>query len=163
MTQYRKPTAADIGKTVELSNDGEDWFPSGELESIHHYGTHSRYWGMPRGGTYARIPVTTAADELLVAADMLNDCGMDGAAEQLRLLAEANSLLGKPNGTVQLVTLRPTTMAQVRNLERIQGNLCEKHAKERCCVCGKPATHECDWCGQFVCGAPICDTCTHRH
>lgn len=85
---YRKPTAADIGKTVELSNDGEDWFPGGELESIHHYGTHSRYWGMPRGGTYARIPVTTADDELLVAADMLEECGMDGAAEVLRVAAE---------------------------------------------------------------------------
>ncbi len=85
MTHYRKPTAADIGKTVELSNDGEDWFPSGELESIHHYGTHSRYWGTLRNGSHARIPVTTAADELLVAADMLEECQHNLAAEVLKI------------------------------------------------------------------------------
>lgn len=44
----------------------------------------------------------------------------------------------------------------------IEGSrFCEKHAKEKCCSCGAPATHECDETGQFVCGAPLCGDCEH--
>lgn len=39
--------------------------------------------------------------------------------------------------------------------------LCEEHAKAKCSSCGQPATHGCDFCGQFVCGAPLCDECTY--
>jgi len=35
---------------------------------------------------------------------------------------------------------------------------CEKHANDTC-HCGKRATKECGHCGQFVCGAPLCDDC----
>jgi hypothetical protein len=38
--------------------------------------------------------------------------------------------------------------------------LCEEHAASKCSSCGQPATHGCDFCGQFVCGAPLCDECT---
>lgn len=38
---------------------------------------------------------------------------------------------------------------------------CAEHSAKMCCVCGKPATHECDETGQFVCGAPLCDDCEH--
>ena len=30
-----------------------------------------------------------------------------------------------------------------------------------CCVCGEHATHECSETFQFVCGAPLCNNCTH--
>lgn len=39
--------------------------------------------------------------------------------------------------------------------------LCEEHAAAKCSSCGKPATHGCGFCGQFVCGAPLCDECTY--
>lgn len=38
--------------------------------------------------------------------------------------------------------------------------LCESHAAATCSSCGQVATHGCDYCGQFVCGAPLCDECT---
>ena len=38
--------------------------------------------------------------------------------------------------------------------------LCESHAAAMCSSCGQVATHGCDYCGQFVCGAPLCDECT---
>lgn len=38
--------------------------------------------------------------------------------------------------------------------------LCEEHATAKCASCGQPATHGCDFCGQFVCGTPLCDECT---
>lgn len=38
--------------------------------------------------------------------------------------------------------------------------LCEEHAKAKCASCGQPGTHGCDYCGQFVCGMPLCDECT---
>lgn len=38
--------------------------------------------------------------------------------------------------------------------------LCEEHTKAKCASCGQPATHGCDFCGQFVCGTPLCDECT---
>ena len=46
--------------------------------------------------------------------------------------------------------------------ETIGSDLCDKHAVEKCCSCGQPATHGCDFCGQFVCGAPLCDECVGR-
>ena len=36
---------------------------------------------------------------------------------------------------------------------------CERHRKP-CGVCGEPSTWECNFCGQFVCGMPLCDNCT---
>lgn len=47
---------------------------------------------------------------------------------------------------------------------------CENHKAASCVSCSKPSTHGCDYCGQFVCGAPLCNDCTdistehgHRH
>lgn len=37
---------------------------------------------------------------------------------------------------------------------------CREHLKEKCSSCNKQATHICTYCGQFVCGAPLCDDCT---
>lgn len=42
-----------------------------------------------------------------------------------------------------------------------EGDKCEEH-QMKCCSCGAPATHECAETGQFVCGAPLCDDCTHN-
>jgi len=39
--------------------------------------------------------------------------------------------------------------------------LCDDHATAKCVSCGKAATHGCDFCGQFVCGMPLCDECTY--
>lgn len=39
---------------------------------------------------------------------------------------------------------------------------CEKHAKEKCIVCGELATHQCDETAQFVCGFSLCNNCEHR-
>ncbi|WP_160006912.1 hypothetical protein [Rhizobium sp. 18055] len=39
--------------------------------------------------------------------------------------------------------------------------LCEEHVKVTCASCGNAATHGCDYCGQFVCGTPLCDECTY--
>jgi len=39
--------------------------------------------------------------------------------------------------------------------------LCEEHASSKCSSCGQPATHGCDFCGQFVCGMPLCEECTY--
>lgn len=39
------------------------------------------------------------------------------------------------------------------------GEVCEEHAKVKCCVCGEQATSECAHTAQFVCGAPLCDNC----
>lgn len=38
---------------------------------------------------------------------------------------------------------------------------CQEHAELVCSSCGKPATRQCDHTGQFVCGAPLCDDCSH--
>ena len=43
-----------------------------------------------------------------------------------------------------------------------ENGFCAKHKKRaQCCVknCENRATHECNHCGQFVCGAPLCDDC----
>lgn len=40
-----------------------------------------------------------------------------------------------------------------------QSGFCEEHRGKKCDVCGKQATHECSYEGQFVCGAPLCDSC----
>ena len=39
------------------------------------------------------------------------------------------------------------------------GKFCKSHAATKCCVCSKPATHECSHTGQFVCGFPLCEDC----
>ena len=36
-------------------------------------------------------------------------------------------------------------------------DFCDAHRP--CISCGKPSTHGCAFCGQFVCGAPLCDDC----
>lgn len=41
-------------------------------------------------------------------------------------------------------------------------DFCEEHQGEKCSSCGAQATHTCDETGQFVCGAPLCDECTHN-
>lgn len=41
--------------------------------------------------------------------------------------------------------------------------LCEKHSKEKCWKCGRPATEECSFAGQFVCGTPCCPDHPHEH
>ena len=40
-----------------------------------------------------------------------------------------------------------------------EGEVCSTHASIKCSVCGAQATSECDHIGQFVCGAPLCDSC----
>jgi hypothetical protein len=45
--------------------------------------------------------------------------------------------------------------------EATEGQFCDKHKVLICVVCGKQATKECDYAGQFVCGAPLCDECTY--
>lgn len=42
------------------------------------------------------------------------------------------------------------------------GDLCVEHLKRKCVSCGKQATNECNHTGQFVCGAPLCDSCEGR-
>ena len=46
--------------------------------------------------------------------------------------------------------------------EADESGFCEEHRAVKCVSCGKQATHECDETGQFVCGAPLCDECTHN-
>ena len=41
-----------------------------------------------------------------------------------------------------------------------ENGCCPKH-QAKCCSCGKPATHNCDETGQFVCGSPLCEDCEH--
>ncbi len=36
-------------------------------------------------------------------------------------------------------------------------NFCEEHLNIKCVVCKKQAYHECNYCSQFVCGAPLCN------
>jgi hypothetical protein len=43
----------------------------------------------------------------------------------------------------------------------VKDGMCEEHANFVCTVCGKPATHNCEETGQFVCGAMLCDDCEH--
>ena len=40
-----------------------------------------------------------------------------------------------------------------------QSGFCEEHREKKCIVCGHQATGECSYSGQFVCGAPLCDSC----
>lgn len=45
------------------------------------------------------------------------------------------------------------------NADTSQGDFCDAHLQKKCCVCGNQATKECSHAGQFVCGAPLCDSC----
>jgi len=38
-------------------------------------------------------------------------------------------------------------------------SFCESHHGKKCVVCGEQATRECNFTGQFCCGAPLCDNC----
>ncbi len=42
-----------------------------------------------------------------------------------------------------------------------EGDKCDEH-QIKCRSCSAPATHQCAETGQFVCGAPLCDDCTHN-
>lgn len=45
------------------------------------------------------------------------------------------------------------------NAPATHGAFCEMHSQTACRSCGQPATHECSYTGQFVCGFPLCDQC----
>ena len=47
-------------------------------------------------------------------------------------------------------------------MEADESGYCEEHENVKCCSCGEKATHECDETGSLVCGAPLCDECTHN-
>ena len=38
---------------------------------------------------------------------------------------------------------------------------CSEHYQLLCCECRYPATQGCDNAGSLICGAPLCDQCTH--
>jgi len=38
---------------------------------------------------------------------------------------------------------------------------CSEHEKLKCCSCGEKATKSCEHASSLVCGAPLCDTCSH--
>lgn len=40
--------------------------------------------------------------------------------------------------------------------------ICEHHKGVKC-YCGKQATNECNFAGQFVCGRPLCENCVCSH
>ncbi len=44
-------------------------------------------------------------------------------------------------------------------LSATNGEFCENHAGNRCCVCQQQAFSECNHTGQFVCGARLCRQC----
>lgn len=41
----------------------------------------------------------------------------------------------------------------------VANGLCEEHAAVECRSCGAQAVQECSYCGQFVCGTPLCADC----
>ena len=41
----------------------------------------------------------------------------------------------------------------------VERGFCAEHAAATCRVCGKQATQECSYCGQFVCGTTLCRNC----
>jgi len=47
------------------------------------------------------------------------------------------------------------------NRMTVDSDFCGIHKNEKCVSCGKPATHDCDQTGQFVCGASLCNDCEH--
>lgn len=48
-----------------------------------------------------------------------------------------------------------------KSTDILDNGQCEKH-QDMCCMCGEQlATDSCGYCGQFVCGAPVCDDCNH--
>ena len=46
--------------------------------------------------------------------------------------------------------------------EADESGYCIEHKGVKCVSCGQQATHSCSETGQFVCGAPLCDDCTHN-
>jgi len=40
---------------------------------------------------------------------------------------------------------------------------CKEHIDMVCCSCGKKATQECPETSALVCGAPLCDNCSHHY
>ena len=49
---------------------------------------------------------------------------------------------------------------QCKSTKVLDNGQCENH-QDKCCMCGELATQSCSHAGQFVCGAPICDSCNH--
>jgi hypothetical protein len=44
--------------------------------------------------------------------------------------------------------------------EVIQGSVfCDEHNGKKCTSCGAQAIKDCSYCGQFVCGFPLCENC----
>ena len=72
-----------------------------------------------------------------------------------------------PDGTCTIIMPQciyvPAYAPRCANPARPGMQTCEEHG-QTCYGCGeRPATHGCtDGGGQFVCGAPICDSCTHN-
>jgi hypothetical protein len=46
--------------------------------------------------------------------------------------------------------------------EADETGFCSVHKEQKCCMCGKKATRECDATFQFVCGSLLCDSCKHH-
>lgn len=44
-----------------------------------------------------------------------------------------------------------------------QASFCLEHEKQKCCVCGRQAVETCSVALQLVCGAPLCEGCTHDY
>lgn len=42
------------------------------------------------------------------------------------------------------------------------GRFCTEHEKLKCVSCGAAATQDCEYAGQFVCGAPLCGECGYE-
>jgi hypothetical protein len=45
--------------------------------------------------------------------------------------------------------------------DAVENDYCEEHKDIVCVSCGKKATKQCPETGQLVCGAPLCDDCSH--
>lgn len=92
MTIYRQPNHRDIGQAVEFSDDQINWTErtySGYLKASDKDTKPCRsmdgHWYR-----FARIPIDTTDStvQLAVAADYLNDAGIDLPAELLRRIGE---------------------------------------------------------------------------
>jgi len=103
---YRQPTRSDIGKMVEVSNTGEKWRTRILCKICLDYVECLTPAMLDQGcamWSYCRVPVTTSADELLFAADMLEENGMEYAASVLR---NAGELLQKNDADIERLTTR---------------------------------------------------------
>ena len=97
-------------------------------------------------------------EELLKTTDekeiveQIRDC-IFGADERNRYFKEEEK-------AVQQCEWNIAWMGRCKEPAENGSRFCKKH-QQKCCSCGEPATHECEETGQFVCGAPLCNECTH--